>query len=187
MTTKGRTWFPREWGVSMGWGWSCQGFGEMECVEVSRNVQFSDGTGCFPLWQSLDTSHTSVAGDTQLLGIVLELQWQNDGAAWCKPGPAERLLLLMLSTVPLQAVWHGSGASASTAAPWSSTLPGYAKQTNKQPQPPAQPLQANLTESLHGKTEQGFTLREPLLCITSKCAKLFTIRQTSLEEIYGGT
>lgn len=64
----------------------------------------------------------------QLLGIMLELQWQKNAAAWRSPGPAERLLLLMLSAVPLQAARHRAGAdSRSRAAPRSSTHHGYIK------------------------------------------------------------
>jgi len=42
-------------------------------------------------------------------------------------------------------------------------------------------------ECLNDKARQDFSLRGLLLCITSKCAKLFSIRQASLGEIYGET
>lgn len=42
-------------------------------------------------------------------------------------------------------------------------------------------------ECSHDKARQDFSLRGLLLCVASKCAKLFTIRQASLGEIYGET
>lgn len=88
----------------MGWDLVLPGVGDRgvwgaDWVDVSQNAQFSAGTGIL-----LVPSCTSAAGDMQLLRIMLELWWQKDAATWRSPSPAERLLLVELSAVPL----HGA-------------------------------------------------------------------------------